>query len=354
LLRTPEGGLQPQVVADEKGAWHLAYLKGDPAACDVFYAVRQPGQTNFGSSIRVNSISGSAVALGTIRGVQLALGRNGYVHVAWNGSTKGKQHGEGASMYYTHSNEARNGFEPERNLMKASTALDGGGSVAADDKGNVFVVWHGRPTGGSEGEANRVVLVARSTDDGKTFTAERQVSPKGRGACGCCGLKAFLDGKGRLGVLYRAATGGTERDATLLISGDNGDSFKDLSIGPWRASTCPMSSMSLVQGAGDTWEAAWETGTKIQVAQVKLANMSCDVAEPDGTGKRKHPVVVSQGTTRLIAWVEDSAWAKGGSLLWELTDVKSGRKSTGRGPGVPAWSRISAVADNQGGFTIIY
>jgi hypothetical protein len=115
-----------------------------------------------------------------------------------------------------------------------------------------------------------------------------------------------------------------------------------------------MSSMSLVQGAGDTWEAAWETGTKIQVAQVKLATMSCDVVEPDGTGKRKHPVALSQRTTRLIAWVEDSAWGKGGSLVWELTDVKSGRKSTGRGPGVPAWSRISAVADNDGGFAIVY
>ncbi len=37
LLRVPEGGLQPQVAVDARGTVHLVYLKGDPAACDVFY-----------------------------------------------------------------------------------------------------------------------------------------------------------------------------------------------------------------------------------------------------------------------------------------------------------------------------
>ena len=257
-------------------------------------------------------------------------------------------------MYYTRLNDAGKGFEPERNLMTASAALDGGGSVAADDKGNVFVVWHGRPNSGPEGEANRVVLVAQSSDDGKNFAAERQVSPKGNGACGCCGLKAFADNRGRLGVLYRAATGGTERDATLLISSDGGNTFTNLNLGPWRASTCPMSSMSLAQGVGDTWEAAWETGTRIQTCEIKPTTLTCDVVEPNGTGKRKHPVALSSGATRLIAWVEDSAWGKGGSLVRELTEIKSGRKTTGRSPGVPAWSRITAVSDADGGFTIVY
>jgi hypothetical protein len=39
--------------------------------------------------LRVNSQQGSAIAAGAIRGAHLAVGRNGRVHVAWNGSSTG-------------------------------------------------------------------------------------------------------------------------------------------------------------------------------------------------------------------------------------------------------------------------
>jgi hypothetical protein len=34
----------------------------------------------------VNHIDGSAIATGTVRGAQIAVGAKGRVHVAWNGS----------------------------------------------------------------------------------------------------------------------------------------------------------------------------------------------------------------------------------------------------------------------------
>ena len=36
LMRTPDGGIQPQVAVDRKGALHLIYFKDDPAAGDIF------------------------------------------------------------------------------------------------------------------------------------------------------------------------------------------------------------------------------------------------------------------------------------------------------------------------------
>src|SRR5205085_8576465 len=81
LLRTPDDGLQPQAIVDSKGCLHLIYLKGEPQACDVFYVRREAGQTNFSTPLRVNSQPGSAIALGTVRGAQLAVGRNGKIHV---------------------------------------------------------------------------------------------------------------------------------------------------------------------------------------------------------------------------------------------------------------------------------
>ena len=88
VIRAPEGGLQPHAVVGPGGLVHLVYLSGDLASADVNYAVLEPGRNEFAPSLRVNSGKGSAVALGTIRGAQIALGREGRVHVAWNGTTK--------------------------------------------------------------------------------------------------------------------------------------------------------------------------------------------------------------------------------------------------------------------------
>src|SRR5437016_3895071 len=86
VVATPDGGIQPQAVVGAKGALHLIYFKGDPAAGDLFYVRRDPGSSGFSAPVRVNSQPGSAIAIGTIRGGQLALGRSGRVHVVWNGS----------------------------------------------------------------------------------------------------------------------------------------------------------------------------------------------------------------------------------------------------------------------------
>src|SRR5688500_13258311 len=84
LVKTPHKGIQPQVAVDAKGGVHLLYFDGDPKAGNLNYVKRDAGKKDFSMPMRVNSQDGSAVAAGTIRGGQLALGKNGRVHVAWN------------------------------------------------------------------------------------------------------------------------------------------------------------------------------------------------------------------------------------------------------------------------------
>src|SRR5881628_2407477 len=86
LVRVPNGGIQPQVAVDASGVVHMIYFQGDPGHGDIFYVRSQDGGATFTQPVRVNSQPESAVATGTIRGAQLALGRNRRVHVAWNGS----------------------------------------------------------------------------------------------------------------------------------------------------------------------------------------------------------------------------------------------------------------------------
>src|SRR5688500_16423638 len=85
VIRTPEGGIQPQVTVDLAGTAHLVFYKGKDGAGDVFYATQKAKEKEFSKAIKVNSRPGSAIAAGTIRGAQLAVGKNNRVHVVWNG-----------------------------------------------------------------------------------------------------------------------------------------------------------------------------------------------------------------------------------------------------------------------------
>jgi len=359
LLRTPNGGLQPQAALDERGVLHLVYFTGEPQGGDIYYVRRDEGKTEFTSPMRVNSEAGSAVAVGTIRGAQLAVGKNERVHVAWNG--RHDPGGPGAPMLYARMNDARTGFDPQRNVMRFSGGLDGGGSIAADKSGNVYVAWHGK--GDKEGEENRRVWVARSTDEGKTFSSEAAAWNEPTGACGCCGMRAFADRQERVHLLYRAATERVNRDMYLLSSENHGQTFSGTLLDRWNLNACPMSSAALADGvtgpAGPSeLLAAWETNGQVYFASLDPQNPRpiSPIPAPGGTGKRKHPMIAanSRGETMLI-WTEGTAWKKGGSLAWQLYDSQG--KPVGEGgseQGIPMWSFAAVIAENDGSFTIIY
>src|SRR5882672_5610890 len=84
LLRTPNRGIQPQAVLSADGTVHLIYFGGTPEGGDTFYTKAPANSENFPPAIRVNTRPNSVMATGTIRGAQVALGKNGRVHVAWN------------------------------------------------------------------------------------------------------------------------------------------------------------------------------------------------------------------------------------------------------------------------------
>src|SRR5262245_18943607 len=86
LVRVPDRGIQPQAAVDPEGTLHLIYLGDEPGKANVYYVRKPAGSERFSKRIQVNSQSGSAIAIGSIRGAHLALGRANRVHVAWNGS----------------------------------------------------------------------------------------------------------------------------------------------------------------------------------------------------------------------------------------------------------------------------
>lgn len=353
IIRTPDGGIQAQAAVDELGIVHLAYLYGDPAAADIGYVRKEPGAEVFSKPIRVNSEPGSAIAVGTVRGARLALGRNGQVHVAWNGSSKAAPKTPPNTFPMLYSRLTQNGFAPQRNLMQSTAGLDGGGAVAADASGNVYVLWHGQKIVNGKadsGEDKRRVYVAQSTDGGAAFAPERPISPAATGACGCCGMAALATRSGELFVMYRTAREVVHRDMELLVSKDRSQSFRAADLQGWEIGACPMSTSSMIDSRGRVF-AAWETDKQVFFGDVTRAALSpvTPVAAPGSGYNRKHPAIAanSAGET-LIAWADGTGWKRGGTLSWALFRngaLESSKFDTGI---VPVWGMPAVVpAGNQ-------
>jgi hypothetical protein len=360
IVSAADGGIQPQAVADPAGFVHVVYFIGDPSGGDLYYAKltkRRGGFERIGAAIRVNSVAGSALATGTVRGAQIALGRNGIVHIAWHGSKpvdgSGSPH---PPVWYARSVDKEH-FESQRMLSGSISGIDGS-TVAADPSGRVAVAWHGMPArpaqGGTSGEQDRTAYFAASTDDGVTFAAPRVASDAPVGACGCCGLKALFDRTGTLNLLYRAATDGTHRDTTWIAVGDAG-AKPPVRVHPWEIEACPMSTFALAQ-AGPQVAAAWETAQQIYSATLDPRTQSVTgLSAVPGNGSRKHPsIAVNADGERLLAWTEGTAWKRGGRFAWRVTsrDGAELESSPDAGP-VPVWGLVSVVALPDRSFVIV-
>ena len=256
VIETPDGGIQPQAAIDAKGVIHLIYFQGLPSSGDLFYA-------------RLGTKRNSVLAADP--GQQPARRRHRDGDDPWRPDRPGQSGAESTSpgtarstpcprtprmalpMLYARSNLGGTAFEPQRNLMRRTTALDGGGTIAADGEGNVYVGWHGRSEGAPAGEAGRRMWLTHSEDEGATFPPEEPAWDRQTGACACCGTRGLADRQGTVYILYRAATNGDERDMYLLTSNDRAGHFRGEAIHPWKLNACPMSSASLAEaGSGCT------------------------------------------------------------------------------------------------------
>lgn len=366
LLRVPQQGRQPRVVIAD-GTIHLLFYRGEDAAGDLFYTRSTDDGATFAEPLRVNSQPASAIASGTIRGGQMAIGQGGRIHVAWNGSAQGQPKGllnpaqdddspnNGTPFLYAYSDGEA--FTPQRNLMQQTFALDGGGAIGADNEGRVYAAWHGSSWDDPEGEAGRRLWLARSMDNGETFGAERPVSDPAQGACGCCSAHLYIGDGGQVAAIYRTARELENRDAFLLSSTNYGETFQSKRLQPWKIAACPMSSAAFSNGPSGLF-AAWETAGQVWFAPIDLTTgetASEPVAAPGTGANRKHPSLAQNAKGELLlAWIDVPGWGKEGTLHWQAFDSAGAVVEQGGTPGVPIWSFGTGALLANGSFAVLY
>jgi hypothetical protein len=353
VQRLPAGGIQPEAAVGRDGTIHVVYFRGRPDRGDALYIHSLDGVA-FSLPMPVNSIAGSVIATGSVRGPQIAVGRSGRVHVAWNGS---HSTAPGATpMFYARLNETGTAFEPQRNVMHEGYDIDGGGAVAADRVGRVYVVWHANAPN-ERGEGQRRIWVTRSIDDGQTFEREHAVFGESTGACGCCGLGAFAHDDGSVFVLFRSAFEVVHRDMYLLTSRNAAASFSGTAVDRWNVGACVMSTQAFGEGAAGLYT-AWETEGQVYLGRIdpSTGTIAHVVGAPGVARTRKHPAIaVNRADAVLLAWTEDTAWNKGGSVAWQVFDANGAPVGpSGRADGVPVWGLVAAFVTHTGGFSMLY
>jgi hypothetical protein len=330
VIQTPNSGIQPQAAVDARGTIHLLYFTGKPDEGNLEYVQSKDHGDTWTNPQKVNSAGNTAVAIGTIRGGQIAVSPNGNVHVVWLGTSKSP------GLFYSQKRATDANFTEQKDLSDGTVNLDGGASVACDDA-SVYVVWHAGAKL-TDGEDKRQLWLRTSRDVGSTFT-KKSVLVSDQGACACCSTKAALDSRGRLIAMFRTALEGMDRDVfavgwswSFQVSKEKMDS--------WRVATCPMSSFSIL--ASNPIVRAWETKGRVVVDGKTLPEESA-----------KHPSLARLDGTVLCAYVVGSGWQKGGKLAWSLLDA-SGKvlESKKTEDDIPTWSLASAIAIPTKGYLI--
>ena len=355
LVRVPEEELQPQVEVDGDGIAHLLTFAGDVGDGELRYRTSEDGGDTWASPL---AVSADVVARDRVRGGRMALGREGWVHVAWTSSTPGRP------LAYSRLGLGQEAFEPARGVVGETLDLGAGCAIAADGSGGVWVAWSDAPGGD---ETQGLVWIARSTDDGASFAPARAAWSEPTGACSACAPAIATDGDA-LYVLYRGAGAELEHGAWLLVSRDGGASFTGRALDSWRTRQCPPSGAALRPGPLGM-VGVWERANALTITSFR----GLEAVETDRKFRRVgrnvglwqfnastqliHPVLAfdTWGDLLLVA-LSDAPQERGPRLDWSAYDADGEWLGAAPRPleQVPAHSFATAFARTDGAFVVLY
>jgi hypothetical protein len=362
MERCPNEGLQPQVTVDEKGVVHLVYLEGDVQAGDLAYVRSEDEGETWSEPLRVNSTPGSVDGSLRVRGARLSLARNGILHVAWIGTRGSAPDVKTVSRPLHYTRLAKNGkaFEAQRNLAVEHPGLDAAPVIFSGRK-KVFVFWHARgpvtaPTPPRDDDPGRRIYVRISRDDGETFEAERMADSGTYGVSAGCSMGGGYERDGTLYVIYRIRNN-RERDIRLLVSENQGETFRSTICDNWKVVKNPRTMATAVPSPWRllvAWEAlgdVWWAGIDHRLNRVLVPQQPRDLEVWRG-----HPAIAGNERGAVVmAWLEGKEEKEPTRLAWQGFSVTDRRNiGQGRLDELIEDSSPAVFVRSDNGFTILY
>jgi hypothetical protein len=304
VVEVPGGGGVPDAETGADGTIHLVWVKAD----DVWYAKSTDNGRSFSAPLRVNSDPGTAHPPNMFRGPDVAVGRDGMVHVIWyNNAFQRKRPKDEWGVNYARLEAKAGAFTPTRNLNHLPSD---GFSLGTNERGQVAVVY-------MTGKLNLLT----SQDNGETFAPPREI--EGVDPCECCASRALLDGNGTLFTFYRDKAENVRdmfvlrvRERSVLggLVDQQLSTRTRLSTRPWSIAGCPMTGESLTR-AGNGFVAAWETKGEVSFTRLDASGKPSGTPEFEVAPRGKFPIALAN--TDDIVCV---SWKEGSQLNWRLFD----------------------------------
>ncbi len=239
---TSDGQFNPYVTADPNGGFYLIYIQRTNGKSDVMLR-HSPDGGSFSAPKRVNDREGDAMVRNE-NPPKVAVGHNGEVYVCW-GSERGRWKGD---IRFARSTDGGKTFSPAVSLNSDAGGEPAGHafqSMAVDSKGSVYVAWIDERHKKKEDRGGEIWMNI-SRDGGTTFSGDRKILSD---VCECCRTNLQVDPQGRLWLSYRTVprTGRMYRDIVVARSFDDGKTFTPrlVSQDGWEINGCPVAGPSL-------------------------------------------------------------------------------------------------------------
>lgn len=357
MQNTPDGGVQPRLVADDQGQIHLLYFKKRLARRDaregnLYYRQFNIAEQRFGNPVKVSS---KAFAMQTfaIARAGIAVDGDGRIHVIWYGPREGQ-------FLYSRSNEDRSAFEPQQAMVhEFGEGIDAGADIAASGN-KVAILWG---AGDLSREYERTVFTRLSTDHGESFGQETRIGNPDLGACACCSLAGEFDTSGSLQVAYRSAINGIGRHMQLLTLNMEGNDISSATYGAvnslqeWEASFCPLSTNDFATDSkSDNW-LVFETESRIVQLNFSAQSQPTLVGEPFSETRQRNPAMaINERAEKVIVWAEAISHARGGRLNLKLfnSEGESEAFELTEEITIPDYSFPAAVTMPDGNFLVLF
>jgi hypothetical protein len=300
------------------------------------------------------AVEGHTALAGMQRGPQLAIDRQGGLHMVWQERVAAST----ASAMYSRSTDGGVTFS-----TPIFAAADNGTydqdfpSIAVDSSDNVVMAWVDNRDVKLGTLSNTQLYFTRSTDRGATFGAPVRASrmPGGNGgSCECCNTSIAAAADGAVFIAFRGNID-NYRDVHIARTTDGGASFDVFRAASqsWQIAACPMTGSSIAVDRNGTAHVVWRDSRQASSGRDIVyyatlardgASSSSDLQVSDSPKKANFPSIgVTGAGAVVIAWQDTRADASDIQTSYSLDGGNTFAASAPIG-GAPIASRQELVS----------